>query len=247
MVQPGFGVTLVAGDGWGIFAQADTAACSDEPDDADQRQQRVPPVHRRADDSRLNRGLQLAAEYNHVELTSTIADRIVACLRVSRRASQADGGCQRRRPSVVSGWRQGIQGPPGTVIPRYIGNSARVADRRDDRRHRADDGRRARDSPTPGRRPHRDRPRTARVRQVRAPGSGRLEFHQAGDPDVSQIDTTAAAQRFAWRPSASSIDRIAWATWWRARQASRRTADRWRSPERRRWRPPCLRSMAGRR
>ena len=36
MVQPGFGVTLVAGDGWGIFAQADyRRTFFDEPDDAD--------------------------------------------------------------------------------------------------------------------------------------------------------------------------------------------------------------------
>jgi Outer membrane protein beta-barrel domain len=36
MVQPGFGVTFVAGDGWGIFAQADyRRTFFDEPDDAD--------------------------------------------------------------------------------------------------------------------------------------------------------------------------------------------------------------------
>ena len=36
MVQPGFGVTFVAGDGWGIFAQADyRRTYCDEEDDAD--------------------------------------------------------------------------------------------------------------------------------------------------------------------------------------------------------------------
>jgi outer membrane protein with beta-barrel domain len=36
MVQPGFGVTFVAGDGWGIFAQADyRRTFFDEEDDAD--------------------------------------------------------------------------------------------------------------------------------------------------------------------------------------------------------------------
>ena len=36
MVQPGFGVTLVAGDGWGIFGQVDyRRTFFDEPDDAD--------------------------------------------------------------------------------------------------------------------------------------------------------------------------------------------------------------------
>ena len=36
MVQPGFGMTLVAGDGWGIFGQVDyRRTFFDEPDDAD--------------------------------------------------------------------------------------------------------------------------------------------------------------------------------------------------------------------
>ena len=36
MVQPGFGVTFVAGDGWGIFGQVDyRRTFFDEPDDAD--------------------------------------------------------------------------------------------------------------------------------------------------------------------------------------------------------------------
>jgi hypothetical protein len=35
-VQPGFGVTLVAGDGWGLFAQADyRRTFFEEADDAD--------------------------------------------------------------------------------------------------------------------------------------------------------------------------------------------------------------------
>ena len=36
MVQPGFGVTFVAGDGWGLFAQADfRRTFFDEPDDVE--------------------------------------------------------------------------------------------------------------------------------------------------------------------------------------------------------------------